>query len=104
MKDPNRRPTTLERLQQIANEMETWHADEGVLPESDVFDEAIQWINWTLAHLEGTKQYHKKRQLKLSIMKRMAETLLSEDELAQVDAEAERQISQVDQVEEEVPE
>lgn len=48
---------------------------------------------WTLCFLESRKLYHKKSYVKKAILQKMAEQLLSADELAAIDAEAERQLA-----------
>lgn len=92
MKDTVRQPTTLARLQEISERLTAWHADEGIMPDEVEFNDAIEWINWTLNFLETRKLYHKKAAVKQAILQRMAKTLLSESELAAIDAEAEKQL------------
>ena len=92
MKDPMRMPTNLARLQDLTNRLETWHAEGGEPTDGDMIDDTIAWLNYTLASLENRKQYHRKRALKLGLMKKMAETLLSEDELEAIDQAAEKQL------------
>lgn len=48
-----------------------------------------EWLTWTFNFLTARKMYHKKTAIKTAILKRMAETLLSKDELDAIDHQAE---------------
>lgn len=48
-----------------------------------------EWLTWTYNFLSARKMYHKKTAIKTAILKRMAETLLSKDELEAIDHQAE---------------
>jgi hypothetical protein len=49
-----------------------------------------QWLTWTYNFLTSRKAYHKKQQLKKKMMMKVASEHLSEDELAEIEAQAER--------------
>jgi hypothetical protein len=94
----NKTPTTLQRLEDIGDILTAWHADEGVMPSEDVFDEAIQWLCWTLEHLEARNLYHKKQAVKKRMMVKLATSLLSPDELALIDKQAEEALRDIEQL------
>ncbi len=86
MKDQSRQPTQLSRLQQILSD--------GNWPDED--DEVFQWLTWTFNFLNTRKLYHKKAAMKTAILQRMAKTLLSKDELEQIDREAEERLGNLE--------
>jgi hypothetical protein len=96
MKDTSRQPTTLTRLEELAESMTEYHAEEGMLPPPSVFNDTIEWLQWTHSFLSARKLYHKKHTLRNAIIKRMAETLLSKDELEAIDMEAEKQLGNLE--------
>src|SRR5712664_2392762 len=87
MKDTSRQPTSVARLEQILND--------GNWPDED--DDVFRWLQWTHNFLSARKLYHKKTALRSAILQKMAKTLLSADELAAIDAEAEKQLVDLDQ-------
>jgi hypothetical protein len=80
------------RLAELSETLTIWHADEGPLPDEGVFDETIQWIDWTLQFLQNRALYHKKQQVKKQLIVKMAQTLLSEDELQRINELSEEQL------------
>jgi hypothetical protein len=89
MKDTARQPTKMARLREIEQRLTNWHAEEGVMPDDDIINDAIEWITWTYNFLDARRLYHKKHTVKNALLRKMAETLLSPDELERIDQEAE---------------
>jgi hypothetical protein len=98
-----RQPTTLKRLEELTSPELDQLQDENAVTDTEA------WLEWTLAFLQQRKLYHKKAYIRKAILERMAKTLLSKDELAVIDQEAEKQLSlkeaniEIDETEE-VPE
>lgn len=82
MKDKQGQPTTLDRLNQILTD--------GNWPDED--DDVFRWLTWTYNFLSARKEYHRKHTIKTAILRRMAEQLLSKDELEAIDREAESRL------------
>ena len=82
MPQTNRQPTSLKRLEEILTD--------GNWPEAD--DDVFRWLQWAHNQLSSRNLYHKKARIKDAILRKMAETLLSEDELQTVDEEAESKL------------
>jgi hypothetical protein len=91
MKDTSRQPTTLARLEELVQQQ--IDRDDGL---DDDTTNINQWLQWTHNFLSARKLYHKKHTLRNAIIKRMAETLLSKDELEAIDMEAEKQLGNLD--------
>ena len=87
-----RQPTPLGRLKELIQQVEE---QAQARPVDTNFDagSVIDWLDWTLSFLEQRKLYHKKAYVRKAILERMAKTLLSPDELAVIDQEAEKQLS-----------
>src|SRR4029077_7191729 len=94
-----RQPTTLVRLEEVARNLERFITEEGTqmtTPLDDVCDLAVQWLDWTYNFLSARNLYHKKHTLKAALLQKMATQLLSESELAAIDADAEKQLVGLD--------
>lgn len=89
MKDTSRQPTSVARLEKLTEDCLT--------PDVKQLEEIQQWLQWTHNFLSARKLYHKKTAVKSAILQKMAKTLLSADELAAIDAEAEKQLVSLDQ-------
>src|SRR5205809_1115048 len=89
MKDPSRQPTSLKRLEEIID----LRMDE---TSSDMEEDTEAWLRWTYNFLSARKVYHKKAAVKTAILRKMAETLLSKDELNAIDAQAEITLSNLE--------
>jgi hypothetical protein len=74
-----KQPTNLKRLEEIITD--------GNWP--DPHDHVFMWLQWTYEHLTERNLYHKKQQIKKRMMVKLATSLLSKDELDEVDKQAE---------------
>jgi hypothetical protein len=92
MKDESRQPTKLERLRELAGLFE-------INPDAQI--DALEWLQWTYNFLEARKMYHKKARITQAMLVKMSKTLLSKDELEQIEREAEAQL--VDLPDEQIP-
>ena len=99
VKDTSRQPTSLTRLEEL---LEYLTAGEGEL-QYDKEHDIIGWIQWTYNFLSARKDYHRKARIKTAMLERMAKSLLSKDELEQIDREAEGQLSNPELEPDEVP-
>jgi hypothetical protein len=61
----------------------------------------FQWLTYIYDSLLARKTYHKKQQVKRKLLMQVATQLLSEDERASIDVQAEDQAAKAGQVEEE---
>jgi hypothetical protein len=100
MRDTTRQPTTLARLEEVESKLYGWITEELVIQDSveldGLLDDAVQWLQWSRNFLSARRLYHKKRLVKQQMLERMAKTLLSQDELEQIDREAEKQLGNLD--------
>jgi hypothetical protein len=88
VKDTTRQPTNLKRLEEVIATLEDDGGDGYTAIEAVVAD-ANAWLQWTHAFLSARKQYHRKHTVKNALLRKMAEQLLSRDELDALDKEAE---------------
>ena len=86
IKDGSRQPTSLVRLSELLTPAGKWTEDD----EQDV----LSWLGWTYDFLEARKLYHKKTRIKTALLRKMAETLLSKDELEAIDHQAEENLEE----------
>ena len=68
--------------------------NDGNWPDED--DDVYRWLTWCHNFLSARKMHHKKAAVRTAILKKMATTLLSKDELDAIDAEAERQLGSLE--------
>jgi hypothetical protein len=59
---------------------------------ADQEEDTEAWLTWTYNFLSARKLYHKKHTVKNALLRKMAETLLSPDELERIDQEAEEKL------------
>jgi hypothetical protein len=93
----------LKRLEEVTSKLGGWISEDLVVQDSveleGLIDDAVQWLVWTSNFLSARKMYHKKATMKTALLKKMAETLLSKDELEAIDREAESRLG-LDSIEE----
>jgi len=83
-KDTAKQPTPLAVLEELINTRDN-NGDEDV-------QQTTLWLEWMYNFLSARKQYHKKHTVKNALLRKMAETLLSESELAAIDEQAEKEL------------
>lgn len=87
MTQQQRMPTSLKRLNELLIVFDS--RDDGLDKDTADF---CAWLRWTYNHLEARNQYHKKQRVRQQLLVKMAQTLLSGDELAEVDKQAESEL------------
>ena len=82
----------MDRLKYLANLQQERADNEPVDIHKAIDQDIADWLQWVDNFLEQRKLYHKKAYVRKAILERMAKTLLSADELAAIDKQAEEQL------------
>jgi len=80
-------PTNLKHLSQLIEKLQDSTADNTDLGEVEL------WLQWAYDFLTERKLYHKKQQIKRKMMIKLASEHFSEDELAEIDRQAEELVA-----------
>lgn len=91
MKD-QRQPTALARLEELLDPIADLQVEMPDPKDAKMLEDVLAWLTWTYSFLSARKQYHKKRALTQAMLIKMSKTLLSPDEIARVEQEAEDQL------------
>lgn len=76
----------IERLHEIAG------SEEGITPTEAELSTAITYLEWLAEFLEDRRMYHKKQSVKKNMAVKLLKTMLSKEELAEVDRQVAKEI------------
>ena len=91
-----KQPTTLKRLEELINIAE---GDQVLNTQEEIercAEESCAWLQWAYNFLDARKTYHKKTYIKRAMLEKMARTLLSKDELDEIDRQAEETLGNLE--------